>query len=54
MLLRTKGEQEAGSAFTPQELEGAYVEICNALASTYKDARGRTLKVERHLSKYTW
>ena len=52
-LYAFENERRAGGGFgfTPQELEGASVEICNALASTYKDARGRTLKVERDLSK---
>ena len=40
-----------GFGFTPQELEGASVEICNALCGTYRDARGRTMKVKGDLSK---
>ena len=47
-LYSLENERRAGGGFgfTPQELEGASVEICNALASTYKDARVRTLKVK--------
>ena len=52
-LYAFENERRAGGGFgfTPQELEGASVEICNALASTYKDARGRTLQVKGDLSK---
>ena len=40
-----------GFGFTPQDLEGASVEICNALCGTYKDTRGRSMKVNGDLSK---
>ena len=52
-LYAFENERRAGGGFgfTPQELEGASVEICNALSSTYKDARGRTLEVKGDLSK---
>ena len=52
-LYAFENERRAGGGFgfTPQELEGASVEICNAPSSTYKDAHGRTLQVKGDLSK---
>jgi hypothetical protein len=52
-LYAFENEKRAGGGFgfTPQELEGASIDICNALSGTYKDARGRTLQVKGDLSK---
>ena len=41
----------SGFGFTPEEIEKASIEICNTLKESYKDTRGRKMRVQRDLMK---